>query len=559
MILFQSIRKSVLLASACFFAGGFHSQLSAVEPDQLQHYDFGAAQHTTAEYSPFLGISSQLALWENGIVRLAYNHSGARSDISADEIIAKLQTTFLTMENLAGLDFQFLGQSSAGPLDFNDGIVTIGWEQVAGNAIARAGPSGSASFSTVRRLGYLPNVDGSFQFNSLHNGEFPIAVMIHELMHLLGLGHSDNPVSIMTPLVTRFDFPQADDIAALQSMYGPPDTLVIPKFSVQLSGAPQPSFVVDPNNSGLVVRRASASNINDISGFEDIDASFSSRDEIFLRLAYNGAVAGSPLEIYLTDPNGFTSLDSSYALRFDSRTEFFFLSFAEALTPIAGDWKLQVGLRGSLIQELNFNVSERTVEFNRGPTATISTISQGNGLFNLSLTAFDPDGDNLAIDWHIPGEGRLPNAAATLNTNVPVAAPMKMYAAVRDDGIKKDGPSSGIGFGALLSQYLVTPASPNVPTYFAEEKILHIPTLLINGQNFTINLKLTALDGAQFKLMDLYPVANSIEASASIDLSTLEMSLPQIIIQINGVNSELENLIFDFVPGSTPIKFAPRI
>ncbi|MFT4814443.1 MAG: hypothetical protein ACI9WR_001757 [Paracoccaceae bacterium] len=117
------------------------------------------------------------ALWENGVVRLAYNHSGARSDISADEIITKRQTTFQTMENLAGLDFQFLGESSAEPLDFNDGIVTIGWEPITDNFIARAGPSGFGSFSTIRRLGYIPNTDGSFQFNRFHTGEYSVTTM----------------------------------------------------------------------------------------------------------------------------------------------------------------------------------------------------------------------------------------------------------------------------------------------------------------------------------------------------------------------------------------------
>lgn len=555
MVPFQRVKKIFLLTSILVLAGGFNTQLAAVEPDQLQHYDLGAVEHTPVEYSPFLGISTELALWENGKLRLAYNHSGARSDVSADEIIAKLQIAFQTMENLADLDFEFLGESSAGQLDFNDGIVTIGWEQIAGSSIARAGPSGFASFSTIRRLGYLPNTDGSFQFNSQHTGDYSVGTMIHEMMHLLGLGHSENPVSIMTPIVTRYDSPQADDIAALQAMYGPPDTQIIPNTIVDLTATQPSGFSLDESDSGLVVRRVGQSNT---SNFESVDSNFASRDEIFLKLDYSGAVSGDPLQIYLTDPNGYTNLDSSYALRFDRRTEFFFLAFAEAITPISGQWKLQVGLRGSLIQELTFSVAERAIAFNQTPTATLSSVSQGNGLYNFNLTANDPDGDNLTIDWHIPGEGVLSNRAATLNTSSPVTTPAKMFAAVRDDGIKKDGASSGNGFGALVSQYLVTPASPNVPTYFALEQILHIPTLSVNGQNFALNLKLTALAGSQFKLIDLYPVANG-SASASINLATLEISLPRLILQINGVNTELANIIFDFVPGSAPVKFAPRI
>jgi hypothetical protein len=554
---FQSARKYSAMASICLLIGSFNAKLAAVELDQLQKYDLGTLEHSVVEHSPFLGISTELAVWENGVVRLAYNHSGARGDVSANDIITKLQTAFQTMEDLAGLDFQFLGESSAGPLDFNDGIVTIGWDQFTENWIARAGPSASGSSSTITRLGYFPNVDGSFQFNSLHSGEFAIAVMIHEMMHLLGLGHSDNPVSIMTPLVTRYNSPQADDIAALQAMYGPPDTLVIPTISIDLSAPAQLGFSINDNDSGLVVRRAGG--VDDISSFSNVDSSFASRDQIFLKLNYNGATAGAAIQVYLTDPNGFTNLDSSYELGFSSRVEFFFMAFAEALTPIAGQWKLQVGLGGSLIKELTFNVSERAVEFNRGPTAALSIISQSDGLYEFSLTTSDPDGDNIIVDWHIPGEGRILNAATVLSTTVAASTPVKMYATLRDDGIKKDGTASGSGFGALVSQYLVTPASTNVPTYFAKEKILHIPSLSLSGQNFALNLKLTALAGVQFKLVDLYPVQNNVAASASINLTTFELSIPRIILQSDGVNTELGRVIFDFIAGSAPVKFAPRL
>lgn len=553
------LKNGLELLIACLLIGGLNGRLAAIEPNQVLQYDLGGADHNVDHFSPFLGISKELSLWENGTVKLAYNHSGARAGVNAEEIITKLQTAFQTMENLADLDFQFLGESQASPMNFSDGVVTIGWEQIGGNAIARAGPSGSASFSTIRRLGYLPNTDGSFQFNSLHSGDYAVAVMIHEMMHLLGLGHSDNPVSIMTTSVTRYDSPQADDIAALQAMYGPPDTLVVQRISVDLNSEPQSSFALNESDSGLMVSNAGSSEINTIPSGVPIDSSFASKDEIFLRLNYSGATPGDPLQIYLTDPNGFTSLDSSYALRFDRRIEFFFIAFAEVLTSIAGEWKMQVGLGGSLIKELTFTVAEQDINFNQGPTATLSSANQGNGLTNFVLTANDPDGDNLTIDWHIPGEGILSNRAATLNTTVPATTPAKMYAAIRDDGIKKDGANSGSGFGALVSQYLVSPASANVPTYFAQEEILHIPTLLVNGQNFTLNLKLTALAGAQFKLVDFYPVANNTAASAAINLSTLELSLPRIILQNNGTNTELGRVTFDFVVGSAPIKFSPRI
>lgn len=547
------------LTSACFSAAliYFSSSSLAIEPRKLQQYDEGPASVGVVEHSPFLGISSEMSLWENGVVRLAYNHSGARSDITSEEIIGKLQQAFKILEGIADLDLQYVGESTASPLNFSDNVVTIGWEALGGSTIARAGPAGSVSFSTITRLGYFPNVDGSFQFNSLREGSYEVGVMVHEMMHLLGLGHSENPISIMTPLVTRYASPQADDIAALQAMYGPPDELVVPNQTVELNASPSTgTFSINESDSGLVVRRTSSSSIT---SFGSVDASFNARDEIFLRVNYQGASVGDTVQIYLTDPNGFVSLDSTQTLGFNSRIQFFFVEFAEAITPLSGQWRLQLGVENNPALDLTFTVEVRAIDYNQTPTATLSSNTQGNGLYNFTLTATDPDGDNLSFDWHIPGEGRLLNRSTSLSTNVTASTPVRMFATVKDDGAKKDGASSGIGFGALLSQYLLTPGAANVATYFAQEQILHIPSINVNGQTFVLNLKLTKLTGAQFKLVDFYPITSSLQASASIDLSTLVMTVPRLILQSGGANSELGSVTFDFVQGANPIKFAPRL
>jgi hypothetical protein len=57
----------------------------------------------------------------------------------------------------------------------------------------------------------------------------------------------------------------------------------------------QSGFSIDENNSGLVVRRASTSRLNDISSCGDVDSSFANRDEIFLKLDYSAAAAGAPV------------------------------------------------------------------------------------------------------------------------------------------------------------------------------------------------------------------------------------------------------------------------
>lgn len=543
-----------LLATAVF--SSFSPSLFAVEPNSFLYYDDGMVVHTT-EASPYLGSGSAITLWEKGVVKIAYNHSGARSDIDAQQIMSDLQRAFAILEGVAELDFQFLGESSADPKDFDDNVVVVGWEQIGGSTIARAGPASAGFFSTVQRLGYLPAVDGSFTFNSLHDSDYTLSTMIHELMHLLGVGHSDTPVSIMTPAVSRYDLPQADDIAVLQAMYGPPDEFKLEQTGVTLSDSTSSSINVDLADSGLRVRPANASNPDTLSEVLRIDSSFTDEDELFYRLSYAGATVGETVEIFVTDPNGNTNLSRTSTLQFTNRITFLFVGFAKEITPIAGDWTIDIGVNGGLIQRLVIPVDEGLDSSNQNPVASLVATPLDGGRFSLTANAQDPEGDALNFAWHIPGEGEFLNSNATFLTSSAITGPIRVLSAIRDAGVKRDGASSGNGFGALLSQYLVIPAEDNIPTYFGEEEILHIPSVLIEGVSFAINFKLTRLAGIQFKFIELLP-AQTQGASSSIDLTTGILTIPRLIVRAGGVDSDFTNLSLQLVGSANPIRFALR-
>ncbi len=530
--------------------------IQAIEPKKFAIYDEGMVVHGSKN-SAFLGSGSAITLWEKGIVKIAYNHAGARSDVSASKIMADLQQAFQILEGVAELDFQFLGESSADPMDFDDGVVVVGWEPIGGSTIARAGPASAGFSTTVQRLGYLPAVDGSFTFNSVYQFDYEVSTMIHELMHLLGIGHSDTPVSIMTPAVSRYSLPQNDDVAVLQAMYGPPDEFKLDQPASTLTPFTSSSIDVDLQDSGLRVRRANAPDQNALAVVNGIDSSFADQDELFYRLSYQGASVGEKVEIFITDPNGYTDLSTTSTLEFSSRITFLFVGFAKEITPIPGDWTIRVGVNGGVVHQFTVTVDEGLNTSNRNPIAGLVATATGGGLFNLKANAQDPEGDAINYAWHIPGEGEFLNSSANFSTSKPITNPVRVLAAIRDAGIKRDGSSSGTGFGALLSQYLATPAQANIPTYYGTEEILHIPSILIGGQSFSVNFKLTKLSGIQFKFIEFFPSQTS-STTAAIDLSTGVLTIPRLIVRAGGVDSEFSNLTFDLVANANPIRFSLR-
>ena len=120
----QRIRLTLNFLSFLLFSS-FSQTLFAVKLDSLLHYDDGMVVHTS-EAAPFLGSGTAITLWEKGIIKIAYNHAGARSDISAAQIITDLQKAFTILEGVAELDFQFLCESNASPMNLNDDIVVVG-------------------------------------------------------------------------------------------------------------------------------------------------------------------------------------------------------------------------------------------------------------------------------------------------------------------------------------------------------------------------------------------------------------------------------------------------
>ena len=532
--------------------------VSAVEPVFIDHGMYNAA---TGEYfdkqSEFVGGNTEFGRFPDGVVKMSYNHADAPADTSIEEVEAVLRKSFATIEGIADIKFDYSGVSADPEADATNNIVVVAWFTQEGNTLAVAGPLASRDPDVYLELGYFPYISGSLDFNT-NFGDPSISTTVHELMHLLGLAHSDSPVSIMRPEDSRFNEPQADDIAALQAMYGPPDILTIPNLAINLSPTPASGgIIVDTATSQFLLGALFGPDGLSEAPVQTITAGAVTGSFVTLRMDHSGTVSDTALTVYLTDPNGHTNLLLDNTLDLAEGRTFIYVESYEILTAIPGDWIVTVGNGGSQIAKFTLPVEVIASPDNKNPVAALTKTSIGNNQFNLAITASDPEGDALKFTWNIPGEGEIIDAAATLNVTALSPNPVIAFAQVQDAGIKrsKEGPET-TGFGALFSRYIVLPAQENTPTFYVQEKILHLPTLNAGGLIISANFKLTALPGVVFKLLEFDVLSGFTgTAGSSVDLTTGMLNMPTIIVSDNGATMAIANVNLRLDPTSQPIKF----
>lgn len=446
---------------------------------QVQAIELTGNQDTSPdrEYAHALGIYDSFGRW-NQTIKLGYNPAKAPSSQgNSFRFLGMLKEAAARWQKVSGIRIEVLTPANfqddmAGAVSSLDQIVSVTWVSSAENFSGRVAPR-RGNYDAL--LGYYPYLDGAITLNSRsstwENHTKAMRTLTHEIGHLLGLGHSDNPGSMMfaNPYNT-LQYPTEDDIRAAQALYGPPSDPIDPS-----SAQPEWVYRALPRASTSYLATPSITAEDSALTNSIIDAS--TREDGWLRLEtpVNNRHSEQPLnrdvELVLIDPNGYVYSRRVRSLSCPAekycRPWTGVIQMA-VLKQLPGNWQVHINdiTNQQLLQSLNLTVNTQPV-FNFPPNARV-VVARTDSInrIQVKVVAEDIENDQISVRWNptkspeILGNDGI-SAWRTLDLNY--SGTNTFFIEVNDDATRYAGSgsttASGSGFRTLLRLDIRLPLS----------------------------------------------------------------------------------------------------
>ena len=376
---------------------------------------------------PVLGVSATFGKW-NSPVFIGYDPDGAPALFANNaQFVTLLNTAMAQWERVSGIDFQFAGINSAltddrtAAPENKDFLVRVSWGTFTGSDATASGRAGAALGYYDPNFGFASYIDGSLELNNtagmIDSDETMVRVLVHELGHLIGLGHSNNPLSAMfANPYNGMRYPREDDIRAVQTLYGPPANAVdatrgLPEWQYAVPAAASASttqYLFKPNqatnNSAYFSLSSNGAAITGLSS--------STSDDAFVWLQSGGlgnwnntANINLNTQIVILDPYGYVfdkvdwNLQCAATLACGGAGTAVYK--ARMLKLIPGTWKFLVinKANNTLLLTMNLPVQVSTVR-NSPPTATVRADALSSGLVQFTIAATDAERDAITVVWN---------------------------------------------------------------------------------------------------------------------------------------------------------------
>ncbi|WP_374350618.1 matrixin family metalloprotease [Chitinimonas sp.] len=300
------------------------------------------AQAETAR-GVYLG-SNAPGKWKNGSISWKYNSAGKPANITDQQALDAINKGFAAWAAVCQINAQYAGTTSTAVGNTSANEVVVGFADIGQYASADAGPysSDSASRFTFYTGGSIRlNTNGNVSLSdSLADGR----VLTHEVGHLLGFDHSDDPFSIMyANPYNNFSSLTGDDIETCANLYGGKGMQTLTDLSRL------------PADGGLGLSAEITASTPAATGSATTLSAVTAGSPAFFTLRWRGIQPTDTITYRFIAPNGLAYVSTSGAATYSQAYNY--LPLANLGLGYNGQWQFQGLVNGKLATTLPFTLS----------------------------------------------------------------------------------------------------------------------------------------------------------------------------------------------------------